>query len=294
MSTFQQLPLRGPLPIPSEQQIAYAGKISALIHFGMATFFHDGDPGCTRSNWLGCDPNGGCNSSLASSFSPTDLNVSTWIESFQALGATSAVLTAKHGCGFLGWQTSTRLPDGSPYAYHVPGHLNVVEQFVAATEAAGIGHGFYYSLTNNFYLNVLHHNVQPESSVLPRQVILTQAEYEALALAQVTELWTEFGNLTEIWLDGGCGSMCDAVGALVEKTKAATAVAFNGGGVSDSPVRWCGTESGSPTKGAGGAVWSTTACPDKWCAAGSGSGAPPNTTGAIWYPSGVDVTLQQV
>jgi L-serine deaminase len=50
------------------------------------------------------------------------------------------------------------------------------------------------------------------------QAPLSQAEYEALALAQVTELWTQFGNLTEIWLDGGCGAMCDKVGALVKKT----------------------------------------------------------------------------
>ena len=38
--------------------IRYQGEISALIHFGMATFFHDGDPGCTAGNWNGCDPNG--------------------------------------------------------------------------------------------------------------------------------------------------------------------------------------------------------------------------------------------
>ena len=111
--------------------------------------------------------------------------------------------------------------------------------------------------------------------------------------AQVTELWTEYGDLTEIWLDGGCGAMCDKVGALVRKTNAKGAVAFNGGGVSDSPVRWCGTEGGDPAKGPGGAVWSTTACPDKWCGPGSGSGSAPNATGATWYPSGVDVTLQK-
>ena len=35
-----------------------AGEISALIHFGMATFFHDGDPGCTPQNWNACDPKG--------------------------------------------------------------------------------------------------------------------------------------------------------------------------------------------------------------------------------------------
>ena len=91
-----------------------------------------------------------------------------------------------------GWETKTPLPDGSPYRYHVPSHLPVIEQFVAATTAAGIGHGFYYSLvtdrcttetttpttppvvvqphltclscayrqTNNFYLNVGGHKAR--------------------------------------------------------------------------------------------------------------------------------------
>ena len=86
--------------------------------------------------------------------------------------------------------------------------------------------------------------------------------------------------------------MCDKVGALVKTTNAKNAVAFNGGGVSDSPVRWCGTEGGSPKRGVGGSVWSTSDCTPSWCPAGSGSGSPPNTTGSTWYPSGVDVTLQ--
>lgn len=41
------------------------------------------------------------------------------------------------------------------------------------------------------------------------QVRVTQAEFEAIALAQVTELWSRFGNLTEIWFDGGY-TRCDA------------------------------------------------------------------------------------
>jgi alpha-L-fucosidase len=30
----------------------------------------------------------------------------------KALGVKKAVLTAKHGCGFLLWDTATKLPDG--------------------------------------------------------------------------------------------------------------------------------------------------------------------------------------
>jgi len=42
---FTLLPLASAPPLPTPQQLQYQGGISALIHFGMATFFHDGDPG---------------------------------------------------------------------------------------------------------------------------------------------------------------------------------------------------------------------------------------------------------
>lgn len=115
-------------------------------------------------------------------------------------------------------QLATKVSAAPPR--QVPAHLNVVEQFVAATEAAGIGHGFYYSLTNNFYLNVAGHTARPKSTALPGQAPVSQEEFEALALAQVSELWRNYGDLTEIWLDGGCGAMCDKVGALVRTSAA--------------------------------------------------------------------------
>ena len=65
---------------------------------------------------------------------------------------TEAVLTAKHGCGFLLWNTSTTLPNGDPYTYHVPAEYDVLRQFSDTMKAEGLGHGFYYSLTNNMCL----------------------------------------------------------------------------------------------------------------------------------------------
>jgi hypothetical protein len=35
--------------------------------------------------------------------------------------------------------------------------------------------------------------------LLPGQVNITNREWEVIAQAQVTELWTSYGNLTEIW-----------------------------------------------------------------------------------------------
>lgn len=107
----------------------------------MATFFHDGDPGCSSQNWNGCDPLGGCDASNPRSFNPTNLNVSTWIESMLEINAAWGVLTAKHGCGFLLWETNVTLPDGSPYGYNVNGSTQVMELFSAAARDAGLGYG---------------------------------------------------------------------------------------------------------------------------------------------------------
>ena len=57
----------------------------------------------------------------------------------------------------------------------------------------------------SFYLNTLGHNVRPPNTLLPGQANITQAQYEDLSIALLTELWTQFGPLQEIWLDGGCG-----------------------------------------------------------------------------------------
>ncbi len=276
-------------PVPTPQQLGYQGGISALIHFNMATMFVDGDPGCNAQNWNGCQPGGGCNSSNPASFNPTNLNISQWIVSMKAVGMTHAVLTAKHGCGFLLWEPTSTLPNGAPYTYH--SSMPVLEQFATLMQASGLGHGFYYSLTNNFYLNTLGHNVRPASTLLPGQISVTQQQYEDLSISLMTELWTKFGAMQEIWQDGGCGQMCDRVNALIKACpNAANAVDFNGGGgTSANAVRWCGTEGGVPAGYP--TVWSTADC--GWCPDGSGSGAPPNATGAAWYPSGVDVTLQQ-
>ena len=41
-----------PLPMPTKSQLQWQKNgIMALIHFNMATFFHNGDPGCSAANW---------------------------------------------------------------------------------------------------------------------------------------------------------------------------------------------------------------------------------------------------
>lgn len=148
-------------------------------------------------------------SSSPTSFDPVELDTDDWAGAMQLLGIAEAVLTAKHGCGFAIWPTETKLPNGTRYPYRAS--VDILGKFAASMAKAGIGHGFYYSFSNNFYLNKLNciqgcqpvckHYQHVNCSLLPGQADppITNAEWEAIAAAQVTELWTKYGNLTEIW-----------------------------------------------------------------------------------------------
>ena len=191
------------------------------------------------------EPQGKLNeSSKVESFAPNLLNTTQWADVMVDLGAKGAILTAKHGCGFLLWPSNSKLPDGTRYPYRVPDDLNVLKQFQESMEERGIGHGFYYSLTNNFFLNV-HSHVAGNASEppLPGQVNVSQNEFESVALQQVTELWTQFGNLSEIWFDGGYTSdMANDLASVLKKHQP-NAIGFGGEGISKSPTNWIGTES---------------------------------------------------
>lgn len=187
------------------------------------------------------------------------------------------------------WPTKTTLPGGAPYGYDVgtAGALgrNVVAEFRSACEVAGIKPGWYYSLKvgndwrwlhdlkstsnvddalslqcaiqcslqDNFYLNVHSNGQVSHGRLLPGMANVTQSEFDTLALAQLRELWTNNGNVSEAWFDGGVPvAMRPAVRALIEELLPHTVV-FDGAGVSLHPVKWVGTESGS----IGGPIWST-------------------------------------
>ena len=68
-------------------QLSFVCRLCTIVHFNMATFFENGDPGCTAANWAGSQKPG--------SFAPSRLNVSNWIVSMRDLGVKEAVLTAK-------------------------------------------------------------------------------------------------------------------------------------------------------------------------------------------------------
>jgi alpha-L-fucosidase len=250
----------------------------------------NGDPGCDASNWPG--PAG---SSNPLSFNPTALNISQWADSMEALGVTEAVMTAKHGCGFFLWPTNVTLPDGRRYPYAVNESLNVVQMFADTMQARGIGHGYYWSLTNSYFMNVASFVVQPPSTLLPGMANITQEDYYRIAIESLRELWSSFGNLTEIWADGGYPMELQSNLTEMLRTLQPGALVLNGEGVAASPGRWSGTEGDVPPGWPNS--YSTTCCnisgndPAHAC---EGPGCSPDDPSgfALYAPSSTDYTLQ--
>ena len=138
--------------------------------------------------------------------------------------------------------------------------LDVVSQFVATMQKYGIGHGFYYTLQDNQYLGVCDGVAGGCGSSRPGQMNVSQDEFEAIAIAQLTELWTNYGNLTEIWFDGGYqGDMKKTLLSLLAVHQP-NVVGFNAGGLIPNAARWVGTEGDMESEYYPDGVWSTYCC----------------------------------
>jgi hypothetical protein len=183
------------IALPTKEQLAFQDKeIGVLIHFNLATY-------------LSID---GCNNvpnlvPKVSLFDPTLLNTDQWMDTISSLGAKYATLVAKHNCGFTIWPSDVTFTDREnktvPYSYTIaqsPVHgENVVRSFVNSAEKYNIGHGFYYSVVVNNYLNVQNSEVRPNTWA-QGQVNITNGTYDQIVYDQLTELWTNYGKLTEV------------------------------------------------------------------------------------------------
>jgi hypothetical protein len=122
------------------------------------------------------------------------------------------------------------------------------------------------------------HGAAQESLLLTRsghasgqgQLNLTDAQYTATVAQQLHELWTNYGALTEVWVDSALGGFGDLMQRLQPQAS----------GTPKNPTGWCGTESGHPSRDVGGAdVWST------------GSGYHGDPASPKWLPKFCDPQL---
>ena len=214
---------------PDETQVRWAeAEIGVLFHFDMPVFH----PEYNWRKW-GTHPD-------ASEFNPSDLSTDQWLEVARSLGAGYAVLVAKHCSGFSLWPT-----EAHPYSVkNSPwknGEGDLVRDFVNSCHQYGISPGIYASTTANGYLYV------DNPGLVQKGAPITQEEYNRIVSQQLTELWSNYGDLFEIWFDGGVltpkAGGVDVL-SLVQRLQPG-AIAFQGPYGHPHLIRWVGNEEGT-------------------------------------------------
>lgn len=276
------------LLLPTRQHQEWADcEIGAIFHFDMQVFvpeytFH-------------CPPGAGHPS--PERFAPTALDTDQWLAAAAAGGAKYAVLVAKHGSGFCLWPS-----DAHDYTIkRCPwrgGRGDIIEDFVASCAKYGVRPGIYYHCGYNSYFGI-----KKFSQILAGPAA-DRLAYNRLVEQQLTELWTRYGKLFELWFDGGT-TPPEFGGPEVESLllrHQPQAVCFQGPRGAAANLRWAGNELGYVDY----PCWSTTT----WKSASRGlkdnlEGAPavPDGTefpmygqgtpeGDTWAPSENDMTLR--
>lgn len=216
---------------PTPELVEWADcELGALIHFDLPVFTENPDAFDFRKE----EP------LPASIFNPARLDTDQWIAAAAAMGAKYAVLVAKHCTGFCLWPTEAHgySVKSSPYK---DGKGDIVGEFFASCRKYGLRPGLYYSASCNQYMNVLDspgrvRGGDPEA----------QKAYNEMVIQQLTEIWTRYGELFEIWFDGGCLPVEEGgpdIAGLLHKLQP-NAVVFQGPAGTRSLLRWVGNERG--------------------------------------------------
>ena len=205
-------------------------EIGVLVHMDMQVFEPDYQ---FREQW-GYQP-------AAEAFAPMELNTDQWILSAKAAGAKYAILVAKHCSGFCLWPTDA-------HAYSVKKSLwkngagDIVGDFFASCKKYGLKPGLYYSSSCNAYLNVDN----PGTVQTTINAEEEQKKYNEIVIRQLTEIWTRYGDVFEIWFDGGCLPVDRGgpdIAGLIHKLQP-NALVFQGPLGTKSLLRWVGNERG--------------------------------------------------
>lgn len=214
--------------LPTKEQVQWADKeMGVIIHLDIniyaPTTFKYEDPSTLPD---------------ANDFYPSRLNTDQWIKTAKTAGAKYAVLTVKHGTGFCLWPSKVN-------NYNVGhtkwgnGQQDIVKSFLASCKKYGVAPGFYYNTNINSFYNAGSHPFVNDSA---------QLVYKNAVLAQLTELWTQYGPLFEIWFDGGLKSegkfgLKEEVMQLLKQHQP-QAILFQGPVEASNIIRWIGNEDG--------------------------------------------------
>lgn len=169
-----------------------------FIHFGINTF--------NNTEWSD-------GSLPVSSYNPTDLDPDQWVRTAKEAGFRYVLLVTKHHDGFCLWDSKYTTYDVASS----PVKTDVVKAVSDACKKYGIQFAIYYSLWDRHEPSYKDKDPQ---------------KYINYMLSQLTELFTNYGTIGELWLDGGWDRKpsdwgIDQIYSLVKKINPACAVSVN-------------------------------------------------------------------
>ncbi len=255
-----------PRPVPSPAQLAWHRReLAMFLHFGVNTF--------TDREW-------GDGTEDPAIFDPRRLDARQWTRAARAGAFRTVILTAKHHDGFCLWpsRVTSHSVAGSPWRN---GRGDVVGELAAAARADGLGFGVYLSPWDRH---------EPSYGDSPR--------YNDYYCAQLTELLTGYGPITEVWFDGANGEGPNGrrqvydwprIHRLVRSLQPG-AVIFSDAG---PDIRWGGNERGI----AGDPNWCTMDPAAVPVPGASGDGVTDalqhgDPAGTVWRPAEADVSIR--
>lgn len=248
---------------PTKQQLEWADmEIGVIIHYLMDIYNPDFKGYKTAAVRTELSPD---------RFRPEKLDPEQWVRSASELGAKYAVLVANHCTGFSLWQTKVNDYSCASMAWK-NGKGDILREFIDACKKYGIKPGVYYSTGCNGYYDINDEEKQDYFSEKNRNFVKCVER-------QVTELWSEYGDLFEIWFDGGIIPKEEGgpdIFPLLEKYQP-DAIAFQGPVGYPHNIRWVGNELGfAPEE-----CWASTDAYGKCGLAG-------DPEGEVWMPAETD------
>ncbi len=248
------------LPKPTPRQLVWQQwETTAFLHFTVNTF--------TDKEW-------GDGTESPKIFNPTNFDARKIVQTLKETGFKLVIITAKHHDGFCLWQSkmTEHSVKNSPYK---DGKGDIVKELADACKEFGLKFGVYLSPWDR------------------HEATYGTPQYNDHYKAQLTELLTQYGTISEVWFDGAKGENAkdmtydfDGYWALVRKLQP-QAVMFSDAG---PDVRWVGNESGN----AGETCWSTLntegMAPGKADEKYLNTGDP---NGKVWLPAETDVSIRK-
>ncbi|GAA3585285.1 alpha-L-fucosidase [Snuella lapsa] len=225
-------------------------------------------------------------------FNPKQLDTDQWVKAAKDAGAKFAILTATHETGFALYQSKV-----NPYCLRAVdwrnGKGDIVADFVASCRKYGIKPGIYLGIRWNSFLGVHDFKVNGEGAFKENR----QKWYNQMIEGMVKEICTNYGELFEIWFDGGADHPDNGapdVLPIVRKYQPNCLFYHNG---QLAEARWGGSESGTVAD----PCWSTF----PYNATGAGESARRNIAtnnfqllkegdpnGKFWVPAMADAPLR--